>query len=98
MHRDGSATALRSESRLAWTLDLANPWTVQINILSFYSSTLFQNAARPVDGDINKFLPIWTKIKWFNFCQRSPAVVAAPPLTVLHRLRLCQFRLYAPGL
>lgn len=41
-----------------------------MNILSFYSSTLFENAAQPARS-LAEYLPIWTKIKWFNFCTCS---------------------------
>lgn len=40
----------------------------QMNVLSFYSSTLFINASHNATS-LSDFQPIWTKIKWFNFCQ-----------------------------
>jgi hypothetical protein len=53
-----------------------------MNVLSFYSSALFMNAAAGKVDSYDEFIPIWTKIKWFNFCQRSPDATTGPFLTV----------------
>lgn len=42
---------------------------MQINVLSFYSSALFESAAGGDDPD-----ETWTKIKWFNFCKPNRTV------------------------
>lgn len=59
----------------------------QMNVLSFYSSTLFINASHNATS-LSDFQPIWTKIKWFNFCQYSQNAVHGASLTASQAMGL----------
>ena len=58
-----------AQLNLLLSIDFANVPRWQINVLSFYSSALFESAAGHDDPD-----KTWTKIKWFNFCKPTSMI------------------------